>query len=69
MQKSLHGITYVTLGNLIATILGATFWLVIASIMKEEVYGMISYYLGIALILNGVALLGQPFTITTLISR
>lgn len=57
------GISYVVIGNIGAGALGGLFWLVLASISEEQIFGSVNFYLSLSTILNHVALLGQPTTV------
>lgn len=63
------GLTYIGAGNLTASILGALFWFVLASILATEDYGRLNYYLAIAFILSSVSLLGLNTTVITYVAK
>ena len=53
----------------ISNLIGAVFWLVLASIIGTEDYGRISYYLAIAIIASRISLLGAPNTLLVYSSK
>lgn len=56
----LKEISFLGVANIVPTIIAAGFWFYIASIVGDEIYGEIIYYLTIAGIASGVAMLGAP---------
>ncbi len=56
-------ISTLSAAHIIPTIIAAGFWLYIASLVGDEVYGEITYYLTIAGIASGVTMLGAPNTL------
>lgn len=63
------GLAYVTLGNLGSAILGALFWLILASLLIAESYGQLNYLLASTFIFGTVALLGLNPTVTTFTAK
>jgi len=61
--SGLKDITTLSGANIIATAIGGIFWLYIASLVGEEGYGEISYYLSIATIGSIFAMLGASNTL------
>lgn len=64
-----RGLTYVTIGNLGSAVLGAVFWLILASMLIAESYGVLNYYLASTFIFGTVALLGLNPTVTTYLAK
>jgi O-antigen/teichoic acid export membrane protein len=64
-----NGLTYVTLGNIGSGVLGALFWLILASLLIAESYGQLNYLLASTFIFGTVALLGLNPLITTYIAK
>lgn len=56
-------ISTLSVANIIPTIIAAGFWFYIASLVGDEIYGEITYYLTIAGIASGVTMLGAPSTL------
>ncbi|WP_371504450.1 lipopolysaccharide biosynthesis protein [Nitrosopumilus adriaticus] len=56
----LREISFLSIGNIIPTLIAAGFWFYIASLVGDEIYGEITYYLTIAGIASGVTMLGAP---------
>jgi len=63
------GLAYVTIGNIGSGVLGAVFWLILASLLIAESYGLLNYYLASTFIFGTVALLGLNPTMTTYIAK
>jgi O-antigen/teichoic acid export membrane protein len=61
------GLIYTTAGGLGASVLGAFFWLVLASILSVDDYGIVNFYIALANILAGVGIIGLNMTVTTYI--
>ena len=59
----IRDISTLSAAHVIPTIIAAGFWLYIASLVGDEVYGEITYYLTIAGIASGVTMLGAPNTL------
>ena len=64
-----QGLVYVTIGNIGSAVLGAVFWLILASILIAENYGVLNYYLASTFIFGTVALLGLNPTVTTYLAK
>ncbi|MEM2760041.1 MAG: oligosaccharide flippase family protein [Nitrososphaerales archaeon] len=64
-----NGFAYVTLGNLCSGVLGAIFWLILASMLIAEGYGQLNYLLSLTFIFGTVALLGLNPTVTTFMAK
>jgi O-antigen/teichoic acid export membrane protein len=61
---NLHGgLIYITAGNLLGAIIGAGFWLLLASLQNAEEYGKINYEISLGSLIASVALLGFNTTI------
>lgn len=67
--KSDRGIFYVAIGNLTSSILGAVFWLILASLLTVNDYGQINYYVASMSIASSIGLLGIHTVITTFLSK
>jgi O-antigen/teichoic acid export membrane protein len=63
------GLVYTTIGGLGASVLGAFFWLIIASILNVNDYGLANYYLAIANVTAGVGITGLNLTIITYLAK
>jgi O-antigen/teichoic acid export membrane protein len=63
------GLIYTTLGSLGATVLGALLWLILASILNVDNYGLINYYIAIANIVAGIGTLGLNITLMTYLAK
>jgi len=57
---TLKEISFLGVASIIPTIIAASFWFYIASLIGDEAYGELTYYLTIAGIGSGVTLLGTP---------
>ena len=64
-----RGLAYVTIGNIGSGVLGAVFWLILASLLIAESYGLLNYYLASTFIFGTVALLGLNPTMTTYLAK
>ena len=67
--KSESGIFYVAIGNLASSVLGAVFWLILASLLTVHDYGQINYYVASMSIASSIGLLGIHTAITTFLSK
>lgn len=56
-------ISTLSVAHIIPTIIAAGFWFYIASLVGDEIYGEITYYLTIAGIASGITMLGAPSTL------
>ena len=63
------GLIFVTAGNTIASLVGAIFWLFIASLLLVEDYGRLNYHLSLASLLSVLSLLGLNTTVTTFLAK
>ncbi|AIC16436.1 putative Polysaccharide biosynthesis protein [Nitrososphaera viennensis EN76] len=63
------GLLQVASGNTLASIIGAFFWLFMASIMRVEDYGRLNYYLAIISIVASISLLGLQNTVITYLAK
>ena len=63
------GLIYTAAGGLGASVLGAFFWLVLASILSVENYGVVNFYIALANILAGVGIIGLNMTVTTYLAK
>jgi O-antigen/teichoic acid export membrane protein len=59
----LKEISFLGIGNIIPTIIAFGFWFYIASLVGEQIYGEITYYLTIAGMGSGITMLGAPSTL------
>ncbi len=66
---SQEGLLLVTAGNLAAVILGATIWLILATILKVADYGFANYILSIGALTASMTGLGLPTTVQTYIPK
>ena len=62
-------LSYVASGNLIASVAGVLFWLVLAAILTTEDYGRLNYYIAIASVLSAASLMGLATTVTAYVAR
>jgi len=60
---TLKQISFLGIANIIPTIIAAGFWFYVASLVGDQIYGEITYYLTIAGIASGVTMLGAPSTL------
>ena len=63
------GLLYTTVGGVGSSILGALFWLILASIFSVDNYGLVNYYIALAQILAGVGLIGLNTTVTAYLAK
>ena len=63
------GLIYTTVGGLGASVLGALFWLILASILNVDSYGLVNFYIALAQILAGVGIIGLNMTVTTYLAK
>jgi O-antigen/teichoic acid export membrane protein len=63
------GLVFVTAGNTIASLVGAIFWLFIASLLLVEDYGRLNYNLSLASLLSVLSLLGLNTTVITFLAK
>lgn len=69
LMKENLGLAYTTLGGLGFNILGAFFWLILASLLNVENYGLVNYYIAIASMAAGVGTIGLSMTLTTYLAK
>ncbi len=65
----LKQISFLGIGNIVPTIIAAGFWFYIASLVGDEIYGEIIYYLTIAGIASGITMLGAPSSLNVLAAK
>jgi O-antigen/teichoic acid export membrane protein len=63
------GLLFVTAGNTISSLVGAIFWLYIASLLLVEDYGRLNYHLSLASLLSVISLLGLNTTVITFLAK
>lgn len=61
--NGLKDVVSLSIANIVATGIGGFFWFYVATLVGEESYGEISYYLSIAAIGSGIAMLGASNTL------
>jgi len=62
--KRFKGLTLISLGTIVPSVISAVFWLYLARLVGAENYGEITYYLAIAGITVGISFLGAGNTLT-----
>jgi len=67
--KREKGFIYTTIGNISSTLLGALFWLILASILSVSEYGIVNYWIAIAVIPASIATLGLNTTVVTYLAK
>ena len=67
--KTETGLIYTTLGNFGSSLLGGVFWLILASLLDVESYGLTNYYIALASVFAAVALLGLDSTVITYMAK
>ncbi len=67
--KTERGFFFTGMGKLSYSILGAIFWLILASILSVSEYGEINYYIAVAQIPASLAMLGMGNAITTFLAK
>jgi len=67
--KTEKGLVYTSIGTMAASGLGGLFWLVLASLLDVESYGVVNYYIALASVFSAVALLGLDATVITFMSK
>jgi O-antigen/teichoic acid export membrane protein len=67
--KENTGLVYTTLGGTIASIIVALFWLILASILTVDNYGLTNYYIAIATIFSGIGTIGLNTTVITYLAK
>ena len=63
------GLVYTTLGNMGSSLLGGLFWLVLASLLEVESYGLVNYYIALGSVFSAVALTGLDATVITYMAK
>jgi len=63
------GLVYTTLGGLGSNVLGAFFWLALASILNVDDYGSANYFLAIANVTAGIGIVGLNLTLITYLAK
>jgi len=63
------GFVNVAGGNIIASIIGAIFWLFLASFMTTEDYGQLHYFLSTAMLFSSLSLMGLGITVITFLAK
>lgn len=69
LLKQNVGLVYTTFGGLFSSVLGALFWLILASILNVDNYGQVNYYIAIASVAAGVGTIGLNTTLTTYLAK
>ena len=64
-----RGLVNVTAGNVISSLIGAVFWLLLASLMTVEAYGKLNYDLSIAITASTLSLMGLNVTVMTYLPK
>ncbi len=67
--KTERGLIYTTLGTTGASVLGGAFWLVLASLLDVESYGLVNYYIALASVFAALALMGLDATLITFMAK
>jgi O-antigen/teichoic acid export membrane protein len=67
--KTEMGLVYTTIGNTGSSLLGGIFWLLLASLLSVEGYGLTNYYISLASIFSAVALLGLDSTVISWMAK
>jgi len=66
---ALRGITFIGSSDIASALIGAIFWLYLASLLGAEHYGQLSYFLSIASIASTVSLLGTENMISVYVAK
>lgn len=69
LLKDEVGFIYTSVGGLGSSVLGAVFWLVIASLLSVDNYGLLNYYIALATIFSGIGIVGLNMTVTTYLAK
>jgi O-antigen/teichoic acid export membrane protein len=67
--KSEMGLVYTTLGTTGSSFLGGLFWLVLASFLDVESYGLVNYFIALGSVFSAVALMGLDSTVITFLAK
>jgi O-antigen/teichoic acid export membrane protein len=63
------GLVYTSLGSTTSAILGAFFWVIFASILEVDNYGLANYYISLASIFATLGIMGLNTTVTTYLAK
>lgn len=63
------GLVFTTLGTMVSSFLGGFFWLVLASLLEVESYGLANYYIALASVFSAVALMGLDATVISFTAK
>ncbi|MDG6223229.1 MAG: hypothetical protein QCH99_08215 [Candidatus Bathyarchaeota archaeon] len=69
LVKDNVGLVFTTIGGFGPIVLGAFFWLIVASILNVNEYGLANYYLAIAHVSAGVGIVGLNLTVITYLAK
>jgi O-antigen/teichoic acid export membrane protein len=69
LLKDEVGLIYTTIGGLGANVLGAALWLILASILTVDNYGLANYYIALATLVSGIGIIGLNTTVTTFLAK
>lgn len=64
-----EGLVLITIGNIIAVVVGALTWLILAGMLPVSEYGRINYILSLGGLLAGFSALGLPLTVQTYLPK
>jgi O-antigen/teichoic acid export membrane protein len=67
--KAEMGLVYTTLGTTGSSFLGGLFWLVLASLLDVESYGLVNYFIALGSVFSALALLGLDSTVITFLAK
>ena len=67
--SGLRGVSIIGSSDIASSVIGAIFWLYLASLLGAENYGQLSYFLSIASIASTVSLLGTENVISVYIAK
>jgi O-antigen/teichoic acid export membrane protein len=63
------GLAFITIGNLVSTVLGVFLWLVLASHISANAYGSLNYYISVTIISASLGIMGFDTTLTTFVAK
>jgi len=63
IYQNFKGLSTISIGTAITTIIGALFWLGMAPLLGTELYGQLSYLLAIAILASRISLIGSATTL------
>jgi O-antigen/teichoic acid export membrane protein len=69
LVKDEVGLVYTTLGGFGSSALGALFWLILASLLTVDNYGLANYYISLSAIFSGLSIIGLNMTVTTFLAK